>query len=493
MVFSSYIFIFAFLPIVLIGYFLLSKTKSTIFQHLFVLISSLVFYSYMNLSYLPVILVSIVVNYVLARLILTYRDRQPMVGAEEIIAADSNASIRYSRWFLLAGIVFNVGMLSYFKYYDFFVANLNVVLASDFVLRTILLPLGISFFVFQQLLYLLGVYKGSEEVETLLDYALFVTFFPKLVAGPIAKYSLMMPNFHAEKHRFINYDNLAAGIYIFCIGLFKKVVIADSIALFANNGFAAAELSCAAAWATALSYTFQIYFDFSGYSDMAIGLGKMFNIQIPVNFNSPYKSASVSEFWHRWHMTLSQTLGELIYIPLGGNRQGLPRTCVNLLLTFFISGLWHGAAWTFVLWGTLHGVLVVIERIFKRGLEKIPHGLRIAATFLCINGLWVLFRAASFDNAMMVFKGMFDFRNIGFKGLSTLASDGIVGLPASMWIAYTVLVLLALLIIVFRGKNSVELTTEFRLNNKTIAVVVLLFAISVVHLSRLSTFVYFNF
>ena len=431
MVFSSYVFILVFLPVVLLVYYLLSHLKNGIYQRLFLIFASLVFYAYYNVKYLLLIIASIVVNYLVAGQI------QRLAG-------------KLSKLFLAIGVLFNVALIGYFKYCDFFLENINLITGSSFPLRHILLPLGISFFTFQQLSFLVSVYRREEKVERLRDYCLFVTFFPQLVAGPIVLYSEMIPQFKDESRRYFHADSFAAGIYEFSIGLFKKAVIADTLAFFADNGFGLSGIGLAAGWMTSLSYTLQIYFDFSGYSDMAVGLGKLFNIEIPFNFRSPYLSESITEFWRRWHITLGRALSTYIYKPLGGNRKGLPRTCLNLFLTFLISGLWHGAAWTFVLWGVCHGVLVIMERVSGPKLKIIPRQIRIIITFLIINAFWVLFRADGFAQALEVYKGMISFGNIGFSQL-----DAVVGHAASLDFpmivdcAYIIGVEMVLLFVVF--------------------------------------------
>ena len=394
-----------------------------------------------------------------------------------------------------------MGLLGYFKYYDFFVENINAVLGTDFALKHILLPLGISFFTFQQLSFLVSVYKREEKVERLRDYSLFVTFFPQLVAGPIVLYSEMIPQFKDETKRYFNPENFAAGIYMFSIGLFKKAVVADTFAFFADNGFGMPDPGLAAGWAASISYTLQIYFDFSGYSDMSVGLGKMFNIDIPFNFLSPYRSESVSQFWRTWHITLGRALSTYVYRPLGGNRQGLPRTCANLLLTFFVSGLWHGAAWTFVLWGTLHGLLVTIERILglnkpaeKNSLAAAFRIPRIAVTFLMINALWVLFRAETFSQAVTVYQGMLSFGHVELAQLKEIVGNqGYLPIPKSVSIAYIFGLVSVFLFVVFKCRNSAELLKRFRPSFGTLLASVVLFVLAFVCLTRQTVFIYFNF
>lgn len=477
MVFSSYVFIFAFLPVVLLGYYLLSHIKNSIYQRLFLIGASLFFYGFYNVKYLLLIIASMAVNYLIALFIQKWNKQRRAL----------------SKAMLAAGVLFNTALIGYFKYYDFFVSTINSVFKTDFNLRHILLPLGISFFTFQQLSFLVSVFKGEEKVEKLRDYVVFVTFFPQLVAGPIVLYSEVINQFKDEKRRFFNEENFAAGLFMFVLGLFKKAVIADTVAVFADNVFSSTGIGLAAAWAGSLSYTMQIFFDFSGYSDMAIGLGKMFNIELPFNFISPYKSKSISEFWRRWHITLGRALSTYIYIPLGGNRKGLGRTCVNLMLTFFVSGLWHGAAWTFVLWGVLHGAFTVFERLNKSWLEKIPAPLRVAATFLIVNALWVLFRADSFSAALEVYKGMICLEGIKLYQLNTVVYDGMINFPSMLNYSYCIGVLCVLLICVFAAKSSADIIKGFKPGKKNMIAAALAFGVSMLMLSRESVFIYFNF
>lgn len=477
MVFSSFVFIFAFLPIVMIVYFVLSNFGNTTIQHVFLTIASLFFYAYFNISYLWIILASIVVNYILAK---------AMCGRYGV-----HCAVR--KLLLILGILFNLGMLGYFKYYNFFISNLNTVFATDFTLKHIVLPLGISFFTFQQFSFLISIYKKEEEIQGFVPYALFVTFFPQLVAGPIVLYSEMMPQFLDPQNRYLNYNNISKGIYIFAIGLFKKLVIADTVALYVNNGFSTLNPSLLVAWVTMLLYAIQIYFDFSGYSNMAIGLGLMFNIKIPINFDSPYKAESVTVFWRKWHITLGRALSTYVYIPLGGNRAGKFRHKINLFLTFLASGLWHGASWLFILWGALHGVFVVLENIFKKHLKKMPRILRIVATFLVVCLLWVLFRATSFDEAINLYRGLINFNNIGFSSIGDLAVDGLLTYPNIIRVAKVLFFLVTSCILVFIPKNTIQLYEKFSPSRKHLLLALCLLVLSVLHLSRESIFIYFNF
>ena len=317
-------------------------------------------------------------------------------------------------WF---GVCLNLALLGYYKYANFFVGNMNDVFGSNHIVPNILLPIGISFFTFQQIAYLVDLSKQSQKLPSYRDYALFVTFFPQLIAGPIVHYREMIPQFNKIN---VNYSNLYLGLSIFFIGLFKKAVIADNLALYANPVFEGADrgemMSFIPAWSAALAYTFQIYFDFSGYSDMAIGLARMFGIKMPENFRSPYRSLSIIDFWRRWHITLSRFLKDYLYIPLGGNRTSKPRRYLNLMIVMLLGGLWHGAGWSFIVWGALHGVYLIVNHTYRHMGQcmpiKIPDVLSWFVTFVSCVVAWVYFRATNFEAANNIVKSMFDFKNI---------------------------------------------------------------------------------
>ena len=476
MVFSSFPFLIAFLPVTLIGYYSLSKVKNANIQKVFLLLASLVFYSVNNPKYLILLLSSVVINYAISFLMQRQHNRPKL-----------------KKILLCAGILFNIALLGYYKYLNFFIQNIGMLMGIDFAVKQIALPLGISFFTFQQLSFLISIYRKEERLESFCSYCLFVSFFPQLVAGPIVLYNELVPQFQDEHLRKFDGNNFASAIYIFTIGLFKKAVIADTFAIFVNNGFGGQDMGCIAGWCVALSYTLQIYFDFSGYSDMAVGLARMFNFNIPFNFLSPYRAESIRDFWKKWHITLGRALSTYIYIPLGGNRKGLVRTCLNLFLTFWVSGLWHGAAWTFVLWGALNGLLIVVERIFEKVLAKIPKAIRIAVTFLEVNLLWVLFRAESFEQAAAQYKNMFSFGSLGLKNLSVLAENGVLNYPNIMDYAYVLGAIATALGVVFLCKNSRDKLKEFKPTGMTAAIVVVMVCLVIVCLSRQGVFIYFNF
>lgn len=386
MLFPTFTFVLGFLPLAVIVYFLLAR-RSQPLARWWLIGGSFVFYSWFNWSYFFILAGSILMNRCFALMLVKNR----------------------SKLLLALGILCNVLLLGYFKYYDFFVENINAVLGTSWTLKHILLPLGISFFTFQQISYLQQVYDGTmEKFYSFSNYALFVSFFPQLVAGPIVLPDEMMSQFDRKENCVPHAENIAKGLFIFSLGLAKKILLADFFALIADSGFADCSGNFFTAWRSALAYAFQIYFDFSGYCDMAIGIALLFNIRLPINFNAPYKAESITDFWRRWHITLGRFLMTSIYIPLGGNRAGKVRTCLNLLITFFISGLWHGASWLFVLWGMIHGAALVCHRIWNKylGLSMPLFPARLL-TFLFVVIAWVPFRAVSWAQAKSLYRGMF--------------------------------------------------------------------------------------
>jgi D-alanyl-lipoteichoic acid acyltransferase DltB (MBOAT superfamily) len=440
----------------------LNKKRLTEASKAFLVFSSLFFYSWWNITYLPIILVSMLFNYV--------------VGV--FLAKEEEHRKINKKTLLTFGIIANVALLGYFKYADFLIENINLAVNGSIPLLHLALPLAISFFTFQQIAYLVDSYRGETKEYDFLNYANFVTFFPQLIAGPIVHHSEMMPQFAKMKNKVKNYKNIAIGLFIFSIGLFKKVVIADTFAIWATQGFDVAEtLTLLEAWATSLSYTFQLYFDFSGYTDMAIGAALLFNIKIPINFNSPYKATSIQDFWRRWHITLSRFLRDYVYIPLGGNRKGNFRTYTNLMATFIIGGIWHGAGWTFVFWGFLHGLALVIQRAWNQLGFKMHAILAWFITFNFVNIAWVFFRAKEWDDALKVLKGM-----VGGNG----------NLSINL-IEMTIIVLTLFVVLFF--KNSVELRKTFKFSAITaIGIGFLLFvSMTVLEVRKASEFLYFQF
>jgi alginate O-acetyltransferase complex protein AlgI len=413
MLFNSFTFIFIFLPVTLAGFFAIGSRGHHRIAIAWLVGASLFFYGWWNPAYLGLILGSILFNYAIGVALGGYQQAGP------------------GKWLLAFGVAGNLGLLGYFKYANFFVENIELLAGTDFHLGRIILPLAISFFTFQQIAYLVDAWKGETREYNFLHYCLFVTFFPQLIAGPIVHHKEMLPQFAKDWIYRLNYQQLAVGVTVFTIGLFKKVVLADGVAEYATPVFAAAEagvvLEFHEAWIGALAYTFQLYFDFSGYSDMAIGLAGMFGIKLPLNFNSPYKANNIIEFWRCWHMTLSRFLRDYLYFPLGGNRKGKPRRYINLMITMLLGGLWHGAGWTFIMWGALHGFYLVVNHAWHglRRLLNIAVGESTVAgrtvarlvTFIAVVIAWVFFRAESFSGAAQILSAMF-----GGNGFSLSAS-----------------------------------------------------------------------
>lgn len=486
MLFNSYVFIFLFFPITLIGWYALNYGNCFKIANVFLIGMSLLFYGYYNPSYLPVICGSIFINYLIAKAMEAVKNGDGM-----------------KKMFLLVGIVINIGIIFYFKYYDFFLKNMNALFQTSFELKNLILPLGISFFTFQQISYLVDSYRGETKGYRFDEYMLFVSFFPQLIAGPIVMHREIIPQFRDQKKRRFIAENFSKGMYIFALGLFKKVIVADTFGTAVEWGFGDIDgLRAMDAIIVSLSYTFQLYFDFSGYCDMAAGIGHMFNIEIPLNFNSPYKALSIPEFWDRWHMSLTRFLRTYIYIPLGGNRKGKARTYINIMIVFLISGFWHGANWTFILWGALHGLLNCLNRRFQKTWEKLSSVTQWSATFFTVNFLWIIFRADSLSQAGELIKkivGLWDlaitddlYICFDLVELKLLESIGIFKLIAerirgiNLWVF-----ILGAFFVVLNMKHSQEL--KFRPTVMTSIVTAALMVWSVVSLAGVSTFLYFGF
>ncbi len=418
MLFNSLEFIFLFLPLVLGGYAIIGARLQGWGGAVWLTAASLVFYACWQIRFLPLMALSIVFNYT--------------VG----VALNRMAQGHARSMMLAGGIVVDLAALGYFKYVNFFIANANTVLAHTWPALDVVLPLGISFFTFTQIAYLVDTHRGTAHGYNLVHYCLFVTYFPHLAAGPILHHAEMMPQFQNRAIYSLKFENLAPGLTIFAIGLFKKVVLADSVAPYANLAFSTAAtgqpLGLVDAWCGALAYTLQLYFDFSGYSDMAIGLSRMFGIHLPINFDSPYKAANIIEFWRRWHMSLSRFLRDYLYISLGGSRQGPMRRHFNLFVTMLLGGLWHGAAWTFVIWGAFHGALLIVNhwwRSSRAGSTRTGRAGHLCAwllTFIAVVVGWVFFRSANLDAAFTMLRGMSGWHGVSLPGywLDALGQTG---------------------------------------------------------------------
>lgn len=485
MLFNSYTFIFVFLPIMLFCYFWLLRLKLVLGAKIWLVGGSLFFYGYWNIVYIPLLLGSIFINF--------------FVGS----ALSSRQKLKISKNTLLFfGIIFNIVLLCYFKYTDFLLENFNDVFATNVPLPHIVLPLGISFFTFTQIAFLVDAYKNEVKEYDLLRYMLFVTYFPHLLAGPILHHKEMMPQFANKWNFVVRWRNIAIGLFLFSIGLFKKVVIADTLAQWANAGFnSAVVLNFFEAWVTSLSYTLQLYYDFSSYVDMAIGISLMFNIRLPINFNSPYKAKDIQDFWRRWHITLSRFLRDYIYIPLGGNKVSKFRNYTNLFSVFLIGGIWHGASWMFVIWGALHGIAIVFHRIWKDLGFKMWRWLGWLLTFNFVNIAWIFFRAENWESAKKILFSMAGLNNVMLPNalankLSFLQDHGIIFGDLLIDIGgnrntFLQIILGVMIILVFKNSNHYLKVMSF--NFQTILFSCFIFLYSILSVNHTTQFLYFNF
>jgi len=402
--FNSFGFLLVFFPICVLGFFGLARYFGHFSAACWLAIASIIFYGWWDYRYVPLLLASIAANY---------------YCGFHIGRAERNSAKKF--WLVIA-VISNLALLAYYKYADFFLLSMNGLVGSEFQPLNIVLPIGISFFTFTQIAFLVDTYQGKVREYRFVHYVLFVTYFPHLIAGPVLHHKEMMPQFADMATYKAMAENFAVGLTIFFIGLAKKVLIADNLSPYANGLFDAPESpSCFIAWGGVLAYAFQLYFDFSGYSDMAIGLSRIFGIHLPLNFSSPYKAENISEFWRRWHMTLSRFLRDYLYVALGGNRHGRIRRYINLMLTMVLGGLWHGAGWNFAIWGGLHGAYLVINHAWAAFAQKmrLPVGTRLwratatLLTFLAVCLAWVFFRAADLPTALRIVDGL-----IGLQGIS---------------------------------------------------------------------------
>jgi D-alanyl-lipoteichoic acid acyltransferase DltB (MBOAT superfamily) len=494
MLFNSFEFLFLFLPVTLAVYFLLGRRQLHEIAITWLVACSLFFYAWWNPAYLALLVGSILFNYGFG-LALT---RRPGVGG---------------RWLLAAGVAANLGVLGYFKYANFFLENVGRITGSPLQLEAVILPLGVSFITFQKIAYLVDAWQGRTREYNFLHFCLFVTFFPQLIAGPIVHHRDVMPQFTQRALHVFRHENLSVGLSIFLFGLFKKVVIADSLAPFATPIFSAAAsgavLTPAEAWTGALAYAFQLYFDFSGYSDMAIGLARMFGVKLPLNFHSPYKATSIIDFWRRWHMTLSRFLRDYLYIPLGGNRHGPARRYLNLFATMLLGGLWHGAAWNFVVWGALHGFYLFVNHAWRAllkalGLESLARVrvYRVAAgllTFLAVLVGWVFFRAADLATALAILASM-----AGLHGLDPAGAFVHELVPRDLALKWIVVAAIIAWVLpntqqVFaRFEPALEKITDggrvaWRPGTAWLLICLALALTSLYHMNRVSEFLYFQF
>lgn len=457
MLFNSYEFMFLFLPLTFAGFFFLGHRGKKEWATLWLVLASFFFYGYWDMRYVPLLFGSICFNYLVGRQL--------------------EVNNGHKGW-LTFGIVINVLLLGYFKYTDFFLSTVNDVAGANlFDLPHIVLPLGISFFTFTQTAYLVDAYRGEAKNHSFVTYCEFVTIFPHLIAGPIINHKEMIPQFVADKTFRINYENIALGLTIFAMGLAKKVLVADRIAPWVNEAFGnVGELDFWEAWVAAIGYTFQLYFDFSGYSEMAIGLGLLINLRLPLNFNSPYQANNIIEFWRRWHMTLGGWVKNYLYIPMGGNRHGEVKKMRNLFVAMTIIGLWHGAGWTFILWGALHGMYLIVNHQWRRFQIGMPIWLSRGITFICVAIAWVFFRAESLADGMNILQVMTDWSNQG-------------NIP---WVRLRSLLAIGCVLMVLPNPIQLLKQTKFPSYKWEVATIVLL-VIGVLYITVDSPFLYFQF
>lgn len=462
MLFNSLEFLFGFLPITLGIYYGIVHFRKIKAAAAWLIISSLAFYAWWNIKYLPLLLGSIGFNYFIGKMIETHTEQK--------------------KNFLLLGIICNFTVLGYYKYMGFFLKTMNDIFGGNIDISYIILPLGISFFTFTQTAYLIDAYRGETKGYSFLTYALFVTIFPHLIAGPILNHHKMITQFADEKNYDLDFQKMSQGIVIFTFGLFKKVVIADNLIPFVNIAFSnVKELSFIEAWLGALAYTFQLYFDFSGYSEMAMGLAYMLHFEFPLNFNSPYRALSMSDFWRRWHITLSVFLRDYLYIPLGGNRCGKIKKLANLMITMLLGGLWHGAGWTFIFWGGIHGFALVVNHLWREYGFKLPQVVSWLITFITVIIAWVFFRAESLNDAIILIRTMF--------GMEKVLVDGLIywgGRKEILWIV-------ACFLISLQPGNVLNIIPWKKTQIKWAVLTAVVLYYCILNFSKTSEFLYFQF
>lgn len=485
MLFNSYAYILFFLPTVAIGYFILNRKKLPKAGNAWLSLASIFFYGWWNFIYVPLLLGSICFNFLVGKA-LTKPKRND----------------KQKKYLLILGLLGNLGLLGFFKYYDFFIGNINELAGTSFSLMHLILPLGISFFTFTQIAFLVDAKRGMAKEYNLVNYSLFVTFFPHLLAGPILHHREMMPQFDNLRNKFINPQNISLGIFLFTLGLAKKILIADELAFYTNAGFdTGATLTFLEAWSSATAYGLQIYFDFSGYTDMALGSSLIFNIHLPENFNSPLKSLNFQEFWQRWHMTLGRFLRDYVYFPLGGSRAGELNVYRNLMLTFIICGIWHGAGWTYFWFGFVHGLGLCINRFWKKYGRPLPALLAWPLTIFFYFLSVVIIRSTDVSSAIAHIKAMLEPWNLKIpKGWAHLKAifpwaedtgtimDSIPG-ALDKWLVLTILGLAGCLLL----PNSNQLVKRFKPSVWIALALTALGVYCLINLNKTTQFLYFQF
>lgn len=515
MLFNSYTFIFGYLPVVWAGFFYIARDSHRL-AALWLAVASLFFYGWWNPTFVLLVITSIAANYAFGY----------SIGHVRLI------STTRAKYVLTVAVALNLGALAYYKYVNFLIANARQLTGMELAMFDVVLPLGISFFTFTQIAFLVDVYRGVAREYNFIHYVLFVTYFPHLIAGPVLHHKQMMPQFGQHETYRVSMENICIGLTVFTIGLAKKVLLADEFALYANPVFGTVEQGGTPklfeAWGGTIAYALQLYFDFSGYSDMAIGLSRMFNVKLPLNFDSPYKSRNIIEFWRRWHITLSYFLRDYLYIPLGGKQKGILRRYTNLMLTMLLGGLWHGAGWTFVLWGGVHGAYLAINHGWHSLTGRLNNqrfGLsRVATTvftFLAVVVAWVPFRAANMDVAVKMWSGMFGANGVSlpqllesrlpiwlgdmvaYNGLAPMATLNVKEMVIALSFGLAVVWLLPntqqFVAKIEEGRDRSQSSLKFNwLSNSNASRYLglfmgMLFIVSLAHFNKFSPFLYFQF
>ncbi|HNW27070.1 MAG TPA: MBOAT family O-acyltransferase [Spirochaetota bacterium] len=487
MLFNSFEYIFLFLPVTLAIYFVLNHRGLSAVGRAWLLLCGLFYYSYWNIFYLPLLVASILVNFGIGH---------ALSDAEGVLKKVPRMAV------LWCGILFNVGLLGYFKYTNFFIGAINSAFETHIGLLKIALPLGISYFTFIQISFLTAVYRGVTRESNLLNYSLYVSFFPQLLSGPIVYHGEMMPQFTDPNRIRVNYDNIMKGVLMFSIGLFKKTVIADNLAAWAVQGFDHAHtLNFFEAWFTSLSYTFQLYNDFSGYIDMANGVALILNINLPINFNSPYKATSIQDYWRRFHITLIRFLRDHVYIPLGGSKKGDLRLYLNITVIFIVAGIWHGTLFSYIAWALMSSGAMITHRIWNKSGRRMNRYLAWFVTFNFINVANLVFRANSIGDAWKVLRGMLGMNGVMLSeklgGLVFLKAGGIT---FGKWLNniggdkyYLIYFIIGAALIAFLCKNARELSEEMKPNIRWALFTGLVLGVGLIHMTQVRVFLYFNY
>lgn len=475
MIFSSYSFLI-FLIIVFAGFTTLNKLKLFFVSKLWLVLASFYFYAQGSMDFLPFFIATVFLNYILGSL---------------IIQQQGEYANRNKKVLLIIGLVENIMLLGYFKYVDFFITNINFIAKLSIPLRNILLPIGISFFTFQLIAYLVDCYRGKTEEYTVINYLLFITFFPQLIVGPIVHHKEIVPQFASGKQFKINTRNIMLGILVFSIGCAKKTVLADPLTAYAqdffNNVFVGGLWKT---WTSVIAYTFSYYFDLSGYADMAIGLALFFNINLPQNFNSPYKARNFKDYWRRWHMTLSRFLSDYVFRNVYKKGDGSAKFYSAVMITFLVSGFWHGAGWRFVLWGLVNGVFVCAAHFMTRKKWKLPFIIAWTLTFAGVIATRILFVSFSVGDSIYVYKTLLNFSEFSGMPLIDIIKDGISFIAFNL---YTIMTLLIAMGIAFFGKNTLKITEGFSPNIKYALIAGILLMISLFQMTTVTRFLYFQF